>query len=236
MIYISPYNPLSVPLWGTTGGFLMKTIILDFDGTLGDTRAVIVKTMQQTIAELGLPQRSDAECVATIGLPLHEGFRSLIPMTEEMGQRCAEVYRRLFDVNNVAGAVPMFPHVRETIAELYGRGLTLTIASSRGRDTLSGFLRDMKLEQYISRVVAVSDVEHAKPEPDMVLDILRYVGCRADEALVVGDTVFDIEMGRRAGAKTCGVTYGNGTRESLAGADFLIDDFGELLIKMKNEE
>lgn len=208
----------------------MKTIILDFDGTLGDTRAVIVKTMQQTIAELGLPQRSDAECVATIGLPLNEGFRSLMPMTEEMGHKCADVYRRLFDLNNVPGAVPMFPHVRETIEELYGRGVTLAIASSRGRDTLLGFLRDMKLEQYISRVVAVSDVEHAKPAPDMVLDILRHVGCRADEALVVGDTVFDIEMGRRAGAKTCGVTYGNGTRESLADADFLIDDFGELLL------
>ena len=207
----------------------MKTIILDFDGTLGDTRAVIVKTMHQTLAELGLPQRSDAECVASLGLRGLEGFSRRIPLTVELGQRCAEVYRRLFDVNNVAGAVPMFPHVRETIKELYDRGLTLTIASSRGRDTLMGFLRDMELEQYISRVVAVSDVEHAKPEPDMVLDILRYVGCRADEALVVGDTVFDIEMGRRAGAKTCGVTYGNGTRESLADADFLIDDFGELL-------
>ena len=51
------------------------------------------------------------------------------------------------------------------------------------------------------------------------------------EALVVGDTAYDIEMGKRAGVRTCGVTYGNGTRAELAraGADFLIDDFGELL-------
>jgi phosphoglycolate phosphatase len=46
---------------------------------------------------------------------------------------------------------------------------------------------------------------------------------------VVGDTVFDIDMGRNAGVKTCGVTYGNGSRESLSNADWLIDDFGKLL-------
>ena len=49
------------------------------------------------------------------------------------------------------------------------------------------------------------------------------------EAIVVGDTSFDIQMGRNAGTRTCGVTYGNGSMESLSDADWLIDDFGKLL-------
>lgn len=207
---------------------MIKTIVLDFDGTLGDTRALIVKTMQQTIEALGLPPRTDVECASMIGLPLRESFMALIPMSEESGSLCETTYRELFDRNNVPGGVPLFPNVARTLRDLHARGLTLTIASSRGRDSLVAFLRDMCLEPYISYIVSASDIERAKPAPDMVLDVLAHVGGTPGETLVVGDTVFDIDMGRSAGALTCGVTYGNGTRESLAGADFLIDDFGRL--------
>lgn len=64
----------------------MKTIILDFDGTMGDTNSLIVKTMQQTIAKLGLPERTNDECAAMIGLPLRRTFTELIPMDEETGK------------------------------------------------------------------------------------------------------------------------------------------------------
>ena len=62
---------------------------------------------------------------------------------------------------------------------------------------------------------------------------LQKLDIKAEEALVVGDTSFDIDMGRNAGAKTCGVTYGNGTTESLSNADWLIDDFSKLLDLIK---
>ena len=64
----------------------------------------------------------------------------------------------------------------------------------------------------------------------MALRALSLTGTRPEEALVVGDTTFDIEMGRSAGCKTCGVTFGNHSRSQLqaAGADFLIDDFAQL--------
>ena len=72
-------------------------------------------------------------------------------------------------------------------------------------------------------------MKEGKPNPEAVLKTLEAHGIPADEAIVVGDTVFDIDMGRNAGVKTCGVTYGNGSRESLSNADWLIDDFGKLL-------
>lgn len=208
-----------------------KCLILDFDGTLGDTKALIVKTMQQTINELSLPSRTDAECAAMIGLPLKQTFTDMIPMSDEMGDKCAEVYRRLFDINNVKGIVSMFPHVAETISAVHDKGVTVTIASSRLIDSLKVFLEDMNLKKYISYVVSAGDVESAKPAPDMVLKTLKALGYNNDEAIVVGDTRFDILMARNAGVKSIGVTYGNGKPSELrdAGADYIIDDFSDVL-------
>ena len=118
-----------------------QLVILDFDGTLADTQR-----LQQTIRELSLPPRTDSQCAAMIGLPLKETFTQLIDMDDDMGDRCAETYTRLFFENNKPGAVPVFPHVVETIKALHDAGILVTIASSRGRDTLVEFLREMKME------------------------------------------------------------------------------------------
>ncbi len=208
----------------------MKLIILDFDGTLADTRGLIVLTMQQTIQELGLESRTDDQCAAMIGLPLKQAFTDLIPMTDAMGDCCVDTYRRIFTENNAAYTIPAFPNVLETLRLLSQKGYTLTIASSRSHRSLMEFVVGMDLQQVISYVLGADDVTQAKPNPEPVLNTLEKFGCSPDEALVVGDTWYDIEMVRRAGVRTCGVTYGNGTREELmnAGADFLMDDFGEL--------
>ena len=209
----------------------MKLIILDFDGTLADTRGLIVKTMQQTLDALGLEPRTDDQCAAMIGLPLKQAFTHLIPMEDEMGDRCVETYRRLFNENNAVYTIPAFPNVIETLHLLKEKGYTLTIASSRSHWSLMEFIEDMHLNEVIPYVLGADDVIQAKPNPEPVLKTLENFGCNPEDAWVVGDTWYDIEMGRRAGVRTCGVTYGNGSREELinAGADYLIDDFGELV-------
>ena len=209
----------------------MKLIILDFDGTLADTRGLIVVTMQQTIQELGLEHRTDDQCAAMIGLPLKQAFTDLIPMTDEMGDLCVDTYRKIFKENNTNYTAPAFPNVLETLQLLSDKGFTLTIASSRSHWSLMEFVESMNLQEVMSYILGGDDVTQAKPNPEPVLKTLEIFGCTPDEALVVGDTWYDIEMGRRAGVRTCGVTYGNGTREELtnAGADCLVDDFGELM-------
>lgn len=209
----------------------MKLIILDFDGTLADTRGLIVMTMQQTLEALGLESRTDDQCASMIGLPLKQAFTDLLPMTDEMGSRCAETYRRLFNENNAVYTVPAFPNVLETLHQLHKKGYTLTIASSRSHRSLMEFVEDMHLNEVITYVLGADNVTHAKPHPEPVLKTLEAFACKPEDAWVVGDTWYDIEMGRRAGVRTCGVTYGNGTREELthAGADVLTDDFGELV-------
>ena len=89
----------------------------------------------------------------------------------------------------------------------------------------------MGITDYISYLIGADDVQEAKPKPEPVLKTLVAMHYTANETLVVGDMAVDILMGANAGAKTCGVTWGNGTREEFkeAGADFIIDRMEELI-------
>jgi phosphoglycolate phosphatase len=206
-----------------------KIIILDFDGTLGDTASVIVQTTQATIKELGLPARTDEQCAAMIGLRLVEIPPVLFPECEVDGDLYAETYRRLFKVFNTEGAVTLYPNVMETILELHRRGIILTIASSRSRSSLADYIENLGLSEIITYYLGAADVTEGKPAPEAVNRTLEHFGLKPEDAVVVGDTVFDIHMGKNAGTRSCGVTYGNGSRESLADATWLIDDFAQLL-------
>ena len=210
----------------------IKLIIFDFDGTLGDTRRNIVTTMQMTIKELQLPSRTEAECASTIGLPLDGCLRALFPdIQDDLIPRCAETYRRIFNENLQKITPEAFPGVVKTLKTLKEQGLVLTIASSRSRNSLTELTRDMGIADYISYLIGADDVKGAKPKPEPVLKTLTAMHYAASETLVVGDMAVDILMGANAGTKTCGVTWGNGTREELkeAGADFIIDRMEELI-------
>ena len=219
---------------------LMKEglIIFDFDGTLGDTRRNIVKTMQMTIAELYLPNRSEEECAATIGLPLFECFETMFPdLQEAEANRCADTYRRIFAENLHTMKPQPFPGVNETLEKLSEQGYTLTIASSRSHASLVELTQDMGISGNISYLIGVDDVEKAKPNPEPVLNILKAMHFDAVHTLVVGDMAVDILMGANAGTKTCGVTWGNGSREELeeAGADYIAAQIEDILEIVSND-
>ena len=222
----------------------MKYIIFDFDGTIGDSQSLIVKTLQDTMRAKKLEVKSDEACAKTIGLRLDEAFVSLFGMSAEEGLECAATYREIFLDNKKTMIVQPFPHVIETLRELHRQGFILGMASSRNHCSLDGYVKQMQLEDIFSSIVAGDDVEHVKPAPDMVFMALGEmkgmknpvtsaeagdVENMLDEVLVVGDMTFDVDMAHNAGCKACAVTYGNGTREQLASAEFIIDDFAELL-------
>ena len=200
----------------------IKIAILDFDGTLGDTTAVIIRTTQAAIKELGLPERTDRECAAMIGLRLVEIPPVLFPGIDVDRDLYAATYRRLFHEFNTEGAVQLYPNVMETLEELHRRGIILTIASSRSRASLVKYVENLGLSSTITYILGADDVTEGKPHPEAVIKTLEHHGFQSD-------TEYDVRMGLNAGTMTCGVTYGNGTRESLAQADLLIDDFSELL-------
>lgn len=206
----------------------IKLAILDFDGTLGDTTALIVRTTQAAIRELGLPARSDAECASMIGLRLVEIPPVLFPEEKVDCDLYAATYRRLFHEFDTDGAVQLYPNVLETLKNLHQKGIILTIASSRSRNTLDKYIDNLGLTDIVTYILGANDVKEGKPHPEAVFKTLERFNIPAEQTVMVGDTTFDIEMGINAGTKTCGVTYGNGSRASLAKADWLIDDFKEL--------
>jgi len=213
---------------------MIKLIIFDFDGTLGDTRRNIVLTLQQTMCALGLTVQDEAVCTATIGLTLEDGFRKMYPELDESAiESCVITYRHLFDENRKYLVPQLFPGVADTLKDLKERGLTMAVASSRSSKSLNEFLSEMGIAPCMSLVIGADNVTKAKPDPESVLKVLSAFDISADEALVVGDMGVDIQMGKAAGAKTCGVTWGNGSRQDLldAGADNVIDSMPELFEK-----
>lgn len=208
---------------------IMKLIILDFDGTLADTAGLIIKTMQATRRELGLPERTDRQCASMIGLRLIEIPSALYPESTIDPDTYAQTYRRIFHILNTDDAVRLYPKVLETLNELKKRGFILTIASSRSRSSLIEYITNLNLTDTISYVLGADDVKDGKPNPEAVNRTLNKFEVEPEDVIVVGDTVFDVQMGKNAGTKTCGVTYGNGSRESLKDADWIIEDFCQLL-------
>ncbi len=209
----------------------IKTVVLDFDGTIADTRECIMETVRQTLQRLGVAVPDDSAIQEVIGLPLRDTFAKAAKIDDEalIGE-AVTVYRELFE-DICRRTVCLFPNVRTTLQRLYEDGCTLAIASSRGKESLVSLLELLDIEQFMSCVYGEEDVVNKKPAPDMVTRILGDTQTELHEALVVGDTRYDILMGQGAGCSTCGVTYGNHSAEVLLqqGADYIINDFAQLL-------
>lgn len=208
----------------------IRLIILDFDGTLADTSVLIISTTQATLQALNLPVATAEQIKRNIGLPLVQCFTRLMPMDDATAQRCVDTYRVIFDQKNKELSPRPFPHVEATLRKLHAEGISLAIASSRSTASLENFIGSFNWQELFSEAIGSDKVEKAKPDPDPVNHILADLNFKPEDTLVVGDAPYDILMGKNAGTRTCAVTYGNATRQSLldAGPDWVIDDFERL--------
>lgn len=209
---------------------MIKAILFDFDGTLADTAPGIVKTMECTFKEMGLPVPSEEAMRSTIGLPLPKALQSLNGLNDKDTKTATEIYRRLFATVEAA-LITIFPKVKETLQTLHERGLRLAICTSRNVESLDMILQHHDIGSFFETKVTHSDNLPAKPAPDMVFALLERMKLKADEAIVVGDTTFDIQMGNSAGCRTVAVTYGNHAVDRLSTAcpSVMIDSFDKLL-------
>lgn len=211
---------------------MIKLIVFDFDGTLGDTLELILKCNHETRRRMGAPVIPDSTIIGTIGIPLWDGIKVMNPGIDEADiPAWMKMYREVFDGLKHQIVPVLFPGVKETLAGLHKKGIILTVASSRGKVSLNDFLMAMGVAPYFDYVLGAEDVVNAKPHPEPVLKTLERFGVIGPECLVVGDMPVDIQMGLGAGAVTCGVTFGNSSREALeaAGAHYVIDSFDKIL-------
>lgn len=208
----------------------IRHIIFDFDGTLADTSPIILATMMATITELGLPPKSGAECRSTIGLRLEDIPKTLWPEQSGISDTYASTYRRIFDEKKKGLRAKVYPGVIEGLRQLHDAGYTMAVASSRSHKSLEEYLEYFDVIGLFSDIIGGNDVQKGKPSADPVQAICAHTGWRPEECLVVGDAVFDIEMGQNAGCQTCGVSYGNQSRKELETSqpDNMVDSFSEL--------
>ena len=205
--------------------------IFDFDGTLMDTSGVILATIKATIKEMGLPEKTDDECRAIIGIRTDEAGKYLYPDSDISNVEFAQVFRSNYDQLKKDAHEKTFPGVMETLARLREEGHGLAIASSRRLASLNDYLDGLGIRDWFACIVGADSVSKGKPDPEPVLTVLKALDWQADDTLVVGDADVDIMMGNAAGCKTCAVTYGNGSIDSLKSANpnYMIDSFTEIL-------
>lgn len=208
-----------------------RLLVLDFDGTVADTAAGIVRTMREAFRRHALPLPDEAAVRRTIGLPLEESVGLLADLSDgPLRAAVTATYREIFEEIG-APATRLFPDVRQTLCRAAGRGVTVALATSRGCLSADRLCAALGIGDFISLCVGCEDVRAPKPAPEAVERILSATGAAPSGTLVVGDTSYDIQMGRAAGCRTCGVTYGNHSAAQLtaAGADTLALSFADIL-------
>ena len=191
-----------------------RLAVFDFDGTIADTRTPISLAANRALEELGYPARSHAEVQHLVGLPLAEVMGRLAGEDDRVPELCA-AYRAAF--KEVApGNSPLFEGIRGVLEEVHAAGARLAIATSRSRESLEMFLAQHRLRDLFSFWAGGQCIEKGKPHPEMLHYVLDRVGVRPTEAVMIGDTTHDMEMGRAARLDTCAVTYGNHDAQRLA--------------------
>jgi phosphoglycolate phosphatase len=205
-------------------------VILDWDGTLVDSAGQIVATMQAAARTCNLPAPSEDQIRHIIGLGLPEAIRSLFPRLDAAQvDALREAYAVCYRAAAMAPA-PFFPGVTGTLRALLENGIELAIATGKSRRGLDRELRVRQLEG-LFLATRCADESASKPDPLMLHQILQQVGKTPDQAVMVGDTVFDMDMARRANMKRIAVTYGAHPQSALADSapNLLVDDFSTIL-------
>jgi len=206
-------------------------VLLDFDGTLADSAALLVGLVNETLHTAGFSPVETGAVAATIGLPLDAVFRHAVPEApaDVIADLCTR-YRARADQPEFVRQFRLYPGVTATLAALRHAGARLAVVTSKGRATTTDIVRHCAIDALLDDIIGGDCVTHGKPHPEMVQRAQARFATPAHRTLVVGDTSFDIEMGQAAGAATCAVTYGMHSAERLRQLrpTFVIDQFAAL--------
>ena len=182
-------------------------IVFDWDGTLMDSAARIVASLQAAGADIGLPAKTELECRNVIGLGMREAIQSLYAFIEpSLVPRFTERYRHHFLVGCTHPEV-LFEGVHGILQALTQRQLWLGVATGKGRKGLDRVLQQTDCCRYFHST-RCADETSSKPDPMMLRQIMDELGVRPEKTLMVGDTEYDLEMAQRAGTAALAVGYG----------------------------
>lgn len=209
----------------------IRLLIFDLDGTLVDTARDIQAALNDSVEPLGLQPLSLEETIALIG----EGTGRLIEKAlRPLGQKAdaalrEETLEKFLDAysRNLTVHSRPYPGVKETLLRL--GGFQKAVLSNKGEELSRRLLEAFGLAGHFSLIAGSDTTSSRKPSPEPVRFILDKLGVSPEEALVVGDSPYDIEAALGAGAKAVAVTYGYRGRSLLGEADHVIDSIEDLL-------
>lgn len=187
--------------------------IFDWDGTLCDSLEKIVRCLQRAAYQAGEVDLSPERARQIIGLALPEAMNVLFPhASQQQRSVIAQNYRQVFlqDTN----PAPLFDGVRETLAQLRQQGHRIAVATGKARVGLNRSLAETGLENRFC-ATRCADETASKPNPKMLFELLHELEHPVEEAVMIGDTTFDLEMASAAGMRAIGVTFGSHGVEQL---------------------
>jgi phosphoglycolate phosphatase len=210
----------------------MKLVIFDCDGTLVDSQHMICAAMQKAYSGVGLVCPPRERVLSIVGLSLPEAFPRLADGAVQPIDGLVEHYKSAFQALRATGIdmEPLYPGAREVVEGLADRANTvLGIATGKSVRGVRMVLGHHGLYEHFA-TVQTADTAPSKPHPGMILAAVRETGVAPRDAVMIGDTVFDIEMARAAGVAAIGVSWGYHPPAELraAGADVVIEDFAQL--------
>ncbi len=183
-----------------------ELVVFDWDGTLMDSTRLIASCIQCACGDLGLEVPEEGAARYVIGLGIVDSMRHIAPGLDAEGQRrLGERYRHHFLSRE--HEAPLYPGVPELIADLHARGVRMAVATGKARRGLERALDATGLRPWFE-ATRCADEGFAKPHPDMLLALLDRTGVEAARAVMVGDTVHDLELAANAGVDAVAVSYG----------------------------
>ncbi|MCE9678359.1 HAD-IA family hydrolase [Shewanella sp. AS1] len=184
-----------------------ELVIFDWDGTLMDSIGKIVACMQQTAKELSLLVPSEAAVRDIIGLSMDEALNVLHPSAcSQTRLKMISVYREQYLQLNKTPS-PLFEGAEELLLTLKASGHQLAVATGKARAGLNRVLNETGFIGHF-HASRCADEAKSKPDPQMLHELLAQLNVSPDKAMMVGDSIHDLNMAKNAGIDAIGVSYG----------------------------
>ncbi len=212
----------------------LRLVIFDVDGTLIDSQDHILAAMRRAFGAAGLPMPTDQATLGIVGLSLPQTMEVLVPgLATSERDRLVTLYKQSFlAIRQETGGEalsPFYPGARDALDRLDRAGYLMSIATGKARRGLNHMLDSHGLQPLFVGTQTADDAP-SKPHPGMVLNCLAATGVAPHDAVVVGDTEFDMAMARAAGARAIGVSWGyhGADRLESGGAERILARFEAL--------
>lgn len=184
-----------------------KLVIFDWDGTLMDSVERIVSSMQGAAVEADLPIPSIQAVKDIIGLSLEEAGRRLFPLlNEQQGQQLANGYKRHYiEIDDTP--TPLFNNAKSLLTLLNQSDKWVTVATGKARAGLDRVMAESDTTHFFHSSRCADECQ-SKPNPEMILSLLSEFNVSPEDAVMIGDSIHDMEMAKRAGVDRIGVSFG----------------------------